>query len=239
MAQTQPPDTQRARPDEPDPGGPQLRRSSVKVILLAVIVAILLVIVYFSPLRQYRDHLRELSQRIRSFGPLAPWVLTAGVAVLVALGFPRLFFCILAGMALGFWSGLFWAQLGTLVGNYLFFVGVRTLGREWGERVLSKRANLKTMVERRGVLGVVLARQLPLPGLLVNIGCALLPIRHVEYLYGTIIGQLPQAIPCTLIGAGLLQASLTKSIGVIGLAVALSIVGWLCLRYVLNRRARP
>lgn len=239
MAETQPMGTRQPHAEEAAPGGRQLRRSSLKVVVLALGVGALLVIVYLSPLRQYLGNLQDLSQRIRSFGPVAPLVLCGGVALLVALGFPRLLFCFLAGMALGFWSGLFWAQLGTLVGNYVLFLVVRGLGRDWGERLLSKRLDFHRLVEQRGALGVVLARQLPLPGLFINIGCALLPIRHIDYLTGTIIGQLPQAIPCTLIGAGLLQASLRKSIGVIGLAVALSIVGWLCLRYLLNRRARP
>jgi uncharacterized membrane protein YdjX (TVP38/TMEM64 family) len=234
-AQTQSPDMEQLRPGEPR--DPQLRRSWSKLVVLAGVVALLLVVVYLSPLRQYVGDLGDLSQRIRGFGPLAPLVLTVSVALLVAAGFPRLVFCVLAGMALGFWSGLLWAQVGTLVGNYVLFLVIRALGTDWGRRLLSKRATLRATVQQRGALGVVLARQLPLPGLVVNVACALLPIRHVDFLLGTIIGQLPQAIPWTLIGAGLLQPSLRRSIGVMGLAVAIAIAAWFGLRYTLDQRA--
>ncbi|HZR20961.1 MAG TPA: VTT domain-containing protein [Verrucomicrobiae bacterium] len=216
---------------------PRLGRSWIKLTLLAVVIGVLLVIVYFSPFRQYLGDLRNLSQRIRSFGPLAPLVLVGSVALLVAVGFPRTVFCVLAGMTLGFWSGLLWAQLGTLVGNYILFLAVRTLGLDWGRRMLSKRANIRNLVRQRGALGVIFARQLPLPGLLINVACALLPIGQVDFLVGTLLGQLPQAVPWTLIGAGLLQTSLSKSIGVIGLAIAASLLAWLGVQYALRRSA--
>lgn len=208
-----------------------------KIILLAVGAGVLLSLVYLPPLRQYLGHWHEISQYIRSFGPLAPVVLAVGVAVLVAIGFPRLLFCVIAGMALGFWSGLFWAQLGTLAGNYALFLMARAGGRGWMQRLLSQRPHLHGTIRQRGAVGVILARQVPLPGLVINLTCALLPIRHVDFIVGTIIGQLPQAIPCTLIGAGVLQASFGKSLGLIGLAVVASILAWIGLRYA-TRRAR-
>jgi len=213
------------------------RPSWIKIILLGIGAAVLLTVVYFSPLRHYLDHWREASQEIRSFGALAPVVLVVAVAVMVGCGFPRTVFCVIAGMALGFWPGLLWAQLGTLIGNYALFLVVRAGARDWAQRVLGKRAALLAGIRERGMLGVFVARQLPLPGLVVNLACALLPLRHRDFLLGTAVGQLPQAIPCTLIGAGAIQASFGRSIGLIGLAVALSIVAWAGARAVLRRRA--
>jgi uncharacterized membrane protein YdjX (TVP38/TMEM64 family) len=213
------------------------RPSWIKIILLGVSVGVLLTVVYFSPLRHYLGHLREASEQIRGFGPLAPLVLVVAVAVMVGCGFPRTVFCVIAGMALGFWSGLLWAQLGTLIGNYALFLVVRAGARDWAQRVLGQRAVLQAAIRERGMLGVFVARQLPLPGLVVNLACALLPLRHRDFLLGTAMGQLPQAIPCTLIGAGALQASFQRSIGLIGLAVALSILAWASARAVLRRRS--
>jgi uncharacterized membrane protein YdjX (TVP38/TMEM64 family) len=227
-------------PPEIDPPQVEPGPSWKKIAILAIGAGILLTVIYLSPLRAYLGHWHEVSQGIRSFGALAPLVLTLSVAVLVAVGFPRLVFCVIAGMALGFWSGLLWAQLGTLLGNYALFVVARAGGRDWMQRVLSKRAHLRNTIQQRGALGVILARQVPLPGLVINLTCALLPIRHVDFIVGTIIGQLPQAIPCTLIGAGVLQPSFKKSVGLIGLAVIVSILIWLVLRYALRRgRAEP
>lgn len=214
---------------------PPIKPSWRKIALLALGAGILLALVYSSPLRVYLGHWREVSQDIRNFGALAPLVVTVSVAVLVAVGFPRLLFCVIAGMALGFWSGLLWAQLGTLLGNYALFVVVRAGGREWGQRLLARRARVRSTIQQRGALGVILARQLPLPGLVINLTCAFLPIRHRDFILGTMVGQLPQAIPCTLIGAGALQSSFGKSVGLIGLAVIVAILAWLGVRYAMRR----
>src|SRR5512139_2633470 len=73
-----------------------------KVAFLAAFMAILLAIGYLSPLREHLGKVRELSESIRGLGWLGPLVITSSVAVLVAVGFPRLAFCVLAGMAFGF-----------------------------------------------------------------------------------------------------------------------------------------
>jgi len=208
-----------------------------KLAVLAGVVVVLLGIVYFSPLRGYLGRLRELSDSIRNLGWLAPVVLTLGVAVLVGLGFPRLVLCVLAGMALGFWSGLLWAQVGTFIGNYVLFLGARFFLHDWAVRFLAHRGRrLHDLVRQEGVAGVILARQLPVPGLLINLACGLLPLRQRQYVIGTLIGQLPEAIPCTLIGAGALGGSFKKSAGLIGLGVAVSILAWFTLRWFVNRR---
>lgn len=206
------------------------------IALLALGAGLLLAVVYLSPLRHYHGRLREVSEYLRSLGLLAPLVLTGSVAVLVAVGFPRLLFCVIAGMALGFWSGLFWTQVGTLLGNYAVFLVVRHSSGDWAQRYLSRRGRLDSLVREEGLAGAILARQLPLPGLLVNLACGLVGFRHRHFLLGTVIGQLPQAVPFTLIGAGMLQASFGRSMGLIALAVALAMVVWLALRYVLRRQ---
>jgi uncharacterized membrane protein YdjX (TVP38/TMEM64 family) len=206
-----------------------------KILLLAAAVLGLLAVVYLSPLRHYLDHMRELSDSIKGLGLLGPVVLCGSVAVLVAVGFPRLVLCVIAGMALGFWSGLFWAQLGALLGNYAMFLLVRLHGRGWAERYVSKHGRLHGLICRKGITGVVLARQVPAPGLLINLACGLLPLRHRDFLIGTAIGQLPAAIPCTLIGAGVLAKSFGKSVWVIGLAVLFVLLLWLGLKWYLRR----
>jgi len=217
-------------------GGVAARPPWRRIALLAVIVGVLLAIVYLSPLRAYLGRLREVSEQIRGLGILAPLVVTGSVAALVAIGFPRLLFCFVAGMALGFWSGLLWAQLGTLLGNYALFLVTRFGARQWAEQYLSKRGKLHSLLQQEGISGVILARQLPVPGLLVNLACGLFPLRHRHFLVGSLIGQLPEAVPCTLIGAGALEASFARSVGVISLAVAVAVVIWIGLRRLLRRQ---
>ncbi|HEV2391941.1 MAG TPA: VTT domain-containing protein [Verrucomicrobiae bacterium] len=209
-----------------------------KIALLALIVGVLLAIVYLSPLRDQLKHLREISLYIRGLGFWAPLALTGGIAALVAVGFPRLLFCVIAGMALGFWQGLLWAQFGTLLGNYGVFLTARSKGGDWARRYLSKRGRLHHLIQQEGILGVILARQLPVPGLLVNMTCGLVHIRHRHFIIGTIVGQLPEAVPCTLIGAGAIAASFGKSAGAISLAVAIAVALWVALRWFFRKRVR-
>ena len=225
---------------DPNGGDDQVPPSWRKIALLAIGAGALLTVVYFSPLRQYLSHAGELSERIRDFGALAPLVVVVSISLLVAIGFPRLALCGIAGMALGFWSGLLWAQLGTLLGNYAVFILARTIlvragARDWAQRFVSRRSRLNSTVQQRGVLGVFLARQVPLPGSVINLACALLPIPHWDFIVGTVLGQLPLAIPCTLIGAGILQPSFKKGITLIGLAIVASVLAWFCLRWACRR----
>jgi len=220
----------------PSPLPAQIKPPWRRIALFCVLVAALLALVYLTPLKSYL--LRgELSQALRNMGWMGPVVLMFSVALLVALGFPRLLFCVLAGMTLGFWQGLLWTQLGTLLGNYILFLVARTGGGEWMRHLVSKRARLSDLLQKDGITGVILARQLPIPGLFINLGFGLISIRQRDFLLGTIIGQLPAAIPCTLIGAGVLKDSFSKSIGLIGLAVAAAIVLFIGFRAFLRRTA--
>ncbi len=233
-------------PQQKEPAGPagsedtlleaEARPPWKRIAFLAVLVVVLLGIVYLSPLRGYLDRVQELKEMIRGLGALGPVVMTLGIAVLVAVGFSRLVLCGIAGMAMGFWWGLLWAQIGALLGNYVLFVVARVSGGDWIRRYVHKRERLAGLIHKEGITGVILARQLPVPGMLVNLVLGLLALRHRDFLLGTLIGQLPEAIPCTLIGAGAGKASLAKSAGFIGLAVVFAVLVWVGLRWWAHKR---
>lgn len=232
---------QQKEPTEPagienTPSEPETRPPWKPIAFLAILVVVLLVIVYVSPLRGYLDRVQEVKEMIRGLGVLGPLVMTLGIAVLVALGFSRLVLCGIAGMAMGFWWGLIWAQLGALLGNYALFVVARVSGGDWVRRYVHKREKWAGLIHKEGITGVILARQLPIPGMLVNLVLGLLALRHRDFLLGTLIGQLPEAIPCTLIGAGAGKASLAKSAGFIGLAVVFAVLVWVGLRWWAHKR---
>jgi len=225
-------------PSLPPAAGPEAEAKPPwrRLLFLGIVLLALLALVYLTPLRAYLSRVREVSDSVRGLGALAPVVWTFGVAVLVAIGFPRLLLCVIAGMALGFWWGLLWTQLGTLLGNYAVFLVARKNSQGWAERYLSHRARLHNIIKQEGLAGVILARQVPLPGLVINLACGLVSLRHRDFLLGTIIGQLPQAVPFTMIGAGALQTSFSHSVKLIGAGVALAVIVWLTLRAALRRR---
>jgi uncharacterized membrane protein YdjX (TVP38/TMEM64 family) len=69
---------------------------------------------------------------------------------------------------------------------------------------LNKWANA---VHDQGVVGVLLLRQLPIHGTLINVSLGLSHVKHRHFLIGTAIGVIPELIPAVLVGTGLGQGT--------------------------------
>lgn len=204
---------------------------TVALILLAVIAA-----AYFSPLRHLLDEPRLLAERIRGMGAWAVPGFTMLTALLVMLGVPRLALCALGGMVFGFWQGLLWSQLGTMLAYYAVFVIVRWSGGRLLGKYSSRMERYSGIVGGGGVSAVIIARQVPLHGMLINAMLALASIRHWHFLAGTMLGILPEGIPCVLVGSGLgMQGAMEMTAYLGGVLAALAVL-WLLLRYHLKRR---
>lgn len=218
--------------DQPAPGNPEeihWRKPIIKAALMLLILLGLLIALYQSPLHTYLQDVRNLSQQWSKFGVLAPLVFMGTCAILVAIGCPRLILCPIGGMAFGFWEGLFWSQLGTLLGCYAIFSFVRWGGRDLVLRFWPKAGKLHLFFGKHGLLSVIVIRQLPLPSVLLNVVFGLSPARHRDFLLGTVIGILPEAIPCTLIGSSAMQGSFGQSAWQMGLAIGLLVAVWIGL----------
>jgi uncharacterized membrane protein YdjX (TVP38/TMEM64 family) len=222
-------------PAVPPPVPEPPRRPGRPAWLLGLGLAALLLLVHFTPVSAYLRQAQQVQQDLHRFGWLAPGVFTGGVALLVAAGLPRLAFCFIGGLTFGFFRGLWWTQLGTFLGCYLAFLAIRS---SWFSRLLPARrwGASSPLLQAHGLAAVILARQLPVPALAVNAGLALSGVGHLDFILGTILGQLPQAIPCVMIGSGLLQASWRQSLGLVALGVVLLAGAWLGLRWLLRAR---
>jgi uncharacterized membrane protein YdjX (TVP38/TMEM64 family) len=216
-----------------------LKRLGVKAGLLLAFLVGGLIIIFFSPLRGYLGHYREIAVRLGQMGGYAPLYFTCGVAVLVFFGMPRLLLCPIGGMAFGFLPGLLWTQIGTLLGFYGAFLFIRWGGRDLVTRCMPKLDRLSKRFERNGLPAVILIRQLPVNGFFTNMLLGLMPISHGNFLLGTAIGILPEAIPCTLIGSGAAQMSFGRGASYMTAAMVMLLVFWiLCGIFVKSARDR-
>ncbi|HEY7120604.1 MAG TPA: VTT domain-containing protein, partial [Tepidisphaeraceae bacterium] len=211
-------------------------RAAVMLIVLAAAVAA----VQLSPARMLIQDTVRVRQVVERLGPFAYPVCLLVSAILIGSGFPRLILCAAASMIFGFGWGLFLTQGGALLGYYVVFCFIRWGGGDW---VTHKRPRLRAIAETiqdQGVVGVILARQIPIHGTLVNLCLGLSRVKHRHFLIGTAIGLLPEAIPVALVGAGLVRSSLKESAGVLGLAVVAFLCLWIgsawALRRLRNRR---
>jgi uncharacterized membrane protein YdjX (TVP38/TMEM64 family) len=189
------------------------RRPKTKGIFGALGILLMLALglaVFLLPLKDWLQQGQIIKAQLDGFGLAAPLVFVAGTALLVTLGAPRLVVCSLAGMAFGPWWGLAWSQVGTLLGAYATFLTVRAFGRE---PILRRYPGLDRYSDRirgRGLLAVLLIRQLPMNGFHNNLLLGLSPVGHRDFLFGSLLGYLPLGATAVLIGAGVVQTELTR-----------------------------
>lgn len=181
-------------------------RPFLKPLIVLTVLTLGLIVVYLSPLRDALQHVRDLKAQLKQLGPVGPIVYMLAVFVLISLGTPRLLLCPIGGMAFGFVRGLLWTQIPTLLGYYVIFSFVRWGGRDF---VMHHWPRLKDIpaFNRRGISTVILMRQMPLSGLIVNFILGLSPVKPLDFLLGSVIGILPQAIPFTLVGSSVGKVS--------------------------------
>jgi uncharacterized membrane protein YdjX (TVP38/TMEM64 family) len=217
-----------------DPSAQPSKRPVKRLILLIGILAAAVAAVQLSPIRVILQDTQRVRQMLGALGPFVYPVCLVASAILIGCGFPRLILCAVASMVLGFWWGLLLTQAGALLGYYTVFCFIRWSGGDW---VTQRRPRLRAIadtIQDQGVIGVILARQIPIHGTLINLCLGLSRVKHRHYLIGTAIGLLPEAIPVAL-GAGLVKSSLKDSAGTLGLAVAAFILLWIGSAYALRR----
>lgn len=204
------------------------------VLFVAIFVAAV-VGAYVSPVRAWLGDAARVRHVVESLGAWVYPVGILGTALLVGCGVPRLLLCGVAGMTLGFWRGFLVGEIGTVLGYYGMFLFVRWGGREWALHRWPKLGKWSTLVEGQGVLGVVLLRHVPIHGTFINLGLGLSHIRHRSFLIGTAIGVISEAIPATLVGAGLGKGS-AKAIGTyLAMAAVAFAVIWIVATAVLRK----
>lgn len=202
---------------------PALKRPAIRLVLMAIVLVATMATVYVSPAKAWLQDTGHIGQAVASLGLWAYPVWVLAVALLVAMGIPRLLFCTISGMLFGFWPGLLLTQFATLMGYYSIFLFVRFGGRD---TVLHHFPGLKrytALIHKQGILGVILIRQIPAPGTVINLGLGLTHLRHRDFLIGTVIGLFPEAIPLTLIGVSVRKPEMATSLGYLGTAAVLFI----------------
>ncbi len=201
-------------------------------VFLAVIV--LGAAVYLTPLKTWLAQGQFIKEHLALFGIAAPAVFSLAAALLTAVGAPRLLLCSLGGMAFGFAWGLAWSQLGTVLGSYATFLFVRWRGRDYALSHFPRLRRFSQNMESRGLMSVVLVRQLPLNGFYNNVFLGLTPVSHGDFILGSLLGFLPLGVTACLLGAGLIQGDLVKGVQYVALALACSVI----LGFLLNHLVR-
>lgn len=212
-----------------------VRRRVRRFLYLVVGVAVLATLtIFFGPTDP--STARNL---VDDAGFVAPMAAVLGTALGIAMLIPRTFMSIASGMLFGWLEGFFYVIAGTMLGAAFGFGVGRFLGREFvaeklarwsrvepgtapGPRVKVVRwiergiARTDRLLERKGVLGIWVARVIPLSHFgFLSYACGTASVRWFPYLAGTLIGAIPGSLGYTAVGGA--------AFGPAGLALAMGL----------------
>lgn len=218
---------------------PGLARELKRLLLLLAGAAAIFALLYFTPIGTLLRDVQQIRAFLKGDDLWAELTFTILITLLVAIGMPRLIFYGIGGLAFGFWQGLLFAQIGSLLGSFLTFFAIRHGGRGWlmarfGEhRFVKKAFRVKSSVK-----AVVLIRQLPLHGLMITGGLALSQASARAFLLGTFIGYLPQGVIAALIGSGMVDEQAMAGFGKLVIAATVLLLATVLLRRWRRKRTR-
>ncbi len=198
---------------DPPSGQQDPKKETMRLLLGALIVTVIVLILHFTPLRQLIETAQRFKAEVDGYGWKAHIAFFLGSVLAITLGFPRLLLCGISGILFGFTEGLILSQFAGVSGAYGAFLLTRLWApKAWVAGKLAKSSKLRSLLSRPGILSIFIARQLPVPGIVVNVLVGVLPTRHATFLLGTFIGYLPSNIPVALAGSSVGKESLQKAL---------------------------
>jgi uncharacterized membrane protein YdjX (TVP38/TMEM64 family) len=188
--------------------------------ILGLIVASAAVAVLFLPLRRIPDAVDQLG----AWGPAAA---VAAAAALLAALVPRTAISLACGALFGPLGGGATAWVGAMVAAATTVAVGRALGHDTLARYAGPRlARLDGWLARRGLLGVVVVRMMPLaPYGLMGYAYGTTSVRLGAYLFGTAIAAAPSAVSYAAIGAAAVRPGSIRLISFLPALIGFAITG--------------
>ncbi|MFH1849369.1 MAG: TVP38/TMEM64 family protein [archaeon] len=195
-------------------------------LLLVLIIAVAL---YFSPVRDLftqKELIVDFILGFGVFGPIAMVLLQAFQALLPII--PGQVLSVSGGYLFGFIPGTVYNTIGTMIGSSLCYFLSKIYGRKFVLRFVDERElkHLDAFFSKRGWLSLIIARSLPFfPNDAVSICAGISKMRFREFFIGSLIGFLPHFLLLNYFGEELFQGQLNwLSVIIIGLFSALAFI---------------
>ncbi len=213
-------------------------RNIGRILLLALVLSSVLAIVHFSGLKEYLhpDKIPLLQEKLAALPEFMGRLLfIAGGALVIVCGLGRSAVSLVSGVLYGPVWGAVYSVLAALSGSIVIFAFFRLLGRPlFLDRISGYVEKADKLVARNGFLAVILIRQLPLACLLVNILLALTRVSLVEFVCGSVVGFLPEAIVFALYGSSA-QSGFFSKVAIASILLVVVVIGMKFLSQKLNR----
>jgi uncharacterized membrane protein YdjX (TVP38/TMEM64 family) len=163
-------------------------KALVKMVLLAAFIVGAVVLVRFTPLKNYLAA-QALGEFLQSAGIWAPLVYILIYAVGVCLFVPGTLLTGLGAAIFGAYRGFLYVWVGAMIGASAAFLIGRTLGRDFAASLVGNRLKkYDDGIERNGFATVLYLRLVYFPFTPMNFGMGLTKVRFWDYVAGTGLG---------------------------------------------------
>jgi phosphatidylserine/phosphatidylglycerophosphate/cardiolipin synthase-like enzyme/uncharacterized membrane protein YdjX (TVP38/TMEM64 family) len=226
---------------------PEERRQPTSKRMVLSIVTLLLVLLVaaawrWTPLAEFLDidQLIGYARAVASH-PVAPLLVTAGIALAAAVAVPLTLLVLAAVLGFGVVQGFLYSWAGATLGGLLSYWIGAAAGRDLVRRYAGERLNkVSKQLSRRGVLAILTLRVVPVaPFAVINLVAGASHISLRDFALGTVFGLLPGLLGVSLFAEGLLQSLRNPepaSFGWLAMLVAVLVLGTIWLRKLLRRR---
>jgi uncharacterized membrane protein YdjX (TVP38/TMEM64 family) len=184
------------------------RRRRTLFIVLAILAFAASAFFWGPPVWRFLSDRAGIEAFLHSLGPWGPIGLIAVQTLQVFLLPIPGFFGLLGGFLYGFWAGLLYTQIGTVLGSMIAFFLARWFGRPLVARMVKpdQLARVDALIRNRGPFFFLLYFWAPyLPKDAMCYVAGLTPISPFRFLLACFFGRLLGSVGATLVGAGVWQ----------------------------------
>lgn len=204
------------------------RRTKVKIIIAAIVVALLCVylgwdLIFHGPLMSLLSNRDELVRAVEKSGPFAPLLyICLQIIQTVVAPIPGQVVGSVGGFIFGIW-GIVWTTIGTIIGCYIVFRIARRFGRPLLEKIFKKSViDQFDFILNAKSASLILFAIFLLPGFPDDVVCYVagmtkLPIRRLVVIM--ILGRFPMIVLTNFLGAGL-----SDNLGLVAIVSVLAIL---------------
>ncbi|MHB1629718.1 MAG: TVP38/TMEM64 family protein [Bacilli bacterium] len=204
-------------------------RMGKKRVAILVAAALLSVAVFF-----YLDQHNLLSNAIQRWGTFGVGAGILLMALICMTPVPSEGLLLILLKVYGVWLGLLYAWIGSSASAVAIFAIARVVGRPLMETLIdpAKLRKVEKFASRKGTAGLLVARLLPVPAMLVNYTVGMLPsVSFIVYLWTAMVAIMPYYASTALLYEGVMAGAQSWLFTGLAAIAVLTAVGFL-----LNRR---
>lgn len=210
-----------------------------KSVIFAVSLIILLTIIWYFDLSKLLN-IEKVQEIVEAQGQLAPLMYLLIYIILIVLFFPVTPIAIIASTIFGVFKGALLILLGTTIGATISFLLIRYFGKDifqhFFKKKIEKADKYNKLIENNAFVTVFAMRLIPFfPFKGPNIILAVSQIKIKPYIFGTLLGSIPESLVFAFVGTSILSPTKNQIILTIILILLLMSIGYFAKRHFLDK----